>query len=101
MNVFDGVVGPQVYGPSIRVDDGRWHHVVVAFDRDIGITIYVDAVSAGNEAPIAGDVSNAGEFMLGKAPGYPEFKGDLDEVAVYEGLLTPNRVAAHYAAAQA
>jgi hypothetical protein len=100
VNVFDGVVTPQVYGPNIRVDDGLWHHVVVAFDRDAGIIIYVDGVSAGTDGPTTGDVSNTGEFVLGKSPGYTEFKGDLDEVAVYPYLLSPQRVAAHYAAAQ-
>ena len=49
VNVFDGVVTPQVYGPNIRVDDGLWHHVVVAFDRDAGIVVYVDGVSAGTD----------------------------------------------------
>jgi hypothetical protein len=98
-NVFDGVVTPQVYGPPIRVDDGQWHHVVVAFDRDAGIVIYVDGLSAGTDGPITGDVSNDGDFVLGKSPGYPEFKGDLDEVAVYPRLLPPLRVAAHFDAA--
>jgi hypothetical protein len=100
VNAYDGTVSPQVYGPGIRVDDGAWHHVVVAFDRDVGITIYVDGVGAGHAVPIAGDLSNAGEFTLGKAPGYTEFKGDLDEVAIYDGLLSLGRVAAHYSAAQ-
>ena len=74
---------------------------MVAFDRDAGIVVYVDGVSAGTEGPTTGDVSNSGELVLGKAPGYPEFKGDLDEVAIYPYLLSPLRVAAHYAAAQA
>jgi Concanavalin A-like lectin/glucanases superfamily len=100
VNVFDGIVSPQVYGPNIRVDDGRWHHVVVAFDRDTGIVVYVDGVSAGTEGPMSGNLSNTGELLLGKAPGYPEFKGELDEVAVYPFLLSGARVAAHYAAAQ-
>jgi hypothetical protein len=100
VNAYDGTVSPQAYGPSIRVDDGAWHHVVVAFDRDVGITIYVDGVSASSSAPLPGDLSNEGEFVLGKAPGYAEFKGDLDEVAIYDGLLSFGRVAAHYAAAQ-
>jgi hypothetical protein len=100
VNVFDGTVTPQVYGPNVRVDDGSWHHVVVAFDRDAGIVVYVDGVSAGTEGPLYGHISNGGELLLGKAPGYPEFKGDLDEVAVYPYLLSPQRVAAHFAAAQ-
>jgi hypothetical protein len=29
---------------GVRVDDGKWHHVVATFDRANGITVYVDAV---------------------------------------------------------
>jgi hypothetical protein len=100
VNLYDGIVSPQVYGPDVRVDDGGWHHVVVAFDREVGITIYVDGVGAATAVPIMGDVSNDGEFMLGKAPGYTEFKGDVDELAIYDGLLSLDRVAAHYSAAR-
>ena len=41
VNVFDGAANVQVYGPVNRVDNGAWHHVVV-FDRDSGITVWVD-----------------------------------------------------------
>ena len=33
------------------------------------------------------DVSNTGELWIGKGPNNPYFKGDLDEVALYAGLL--------------
>ena len=42
VNVFDGAANVQVYGPVNRVDNGAWHHVVVVFDRDSGITVWVD-----------------------------------------------------------
>jgi hypothetical protein len=99
VNVFDGTVSQQAYGPPVRVDDGAWHHVVVAFDRDAGITVYVDGVNSTFTAgAMAGDLSGAGEFVIGKASGQGQFKGDLDEVAVYAGLLDPARVAAHNSA---
>jgi hypothetical protein len=63
----------EVYGPAIRVDDNAWHHVVVVYDRDAGITVYVDGVSR-------------------------YFAGDLDEVAIYPHVLPAARVLAHLSA---
>jgi Concanavalin A-like lectin/glucanases superfamily len=95
-NIFDGTFNRQAYGPSLRVDDGLWHHVVVVFDRDTGITVYVDGTARLTPGAMTGSVSNSGEFTLGKAPGNPEYRGDLDEVAVYPGALSSERVLAHY-----
>ncbi|MGH2922047.1 MAG: LamG-like jellyroll fold domain-containing protein, partial [Gaiellaceae bacterium] len=83
----------------VRVDNGAWHHVVVLFDRDAGITFYVDGVPSGfTAAGIGGDLSNSGELQLAKTGNLGSFNGDLDEVAVYRALLTPARIQAHYEA---
>jgi len=95
-NFNSGLVDRQVYGPARRVDDGAWHHVVAAFDRDAGITIYVDGLSRFNAGVITADVSNTGPFLVGKSAGYGYFSGDIDEVAVYPSLLSAARVQAHY-----
>jgi hypothetical protein len=97
-NIFDGAVTRQVYGPASRVDDGAWHHVVVVFDRDAGITVYVDGTGLSTAGAMTGSISNAAELLVAKATGYGYMLGDLDEVAVYPGLLTAARVQAHYAA---
>lgn len=99
-NASDGVTTRQAYGTGIRVDDGVWHHVVVVFDRDTGIVVYVDGQSRATAGPLTGDVGNSGPFIAGKATGYGYLAGDVDEIAVYAGILPPARVAAHYAAAQ-
>jgi large repetitive protein len=88
----------EVYGPAKRVDDGAWHHVVVVFDRDSGITIYVDGTSVFRPGTATGDVGNAGPFLVAKSTGYNYLKGDIDEVAVYRSALSAARVQAHLAA---
>jgi hypothetical protein len=96
--VYNGTVTRQAYGPAIRVDkDNLWHHVVVLFDRDFGITVYVDGVSKTTTGAFTGDISNSGELLLGKSTSsfIPYFKGDLDEVALYGTKLTPARIQAH------
>ncbi len=95
---FDGAVTLQAYGPAVRVDDGTWRHVVVVFDRDTGITIYVDGVARATAGPMPGNVSNTAALLVGKAPGYLYFSGDLDEVVVYARALPLARVQAHFAA---
>jgi hypothetical protein len=100
-NVYDGTVTRQVYSLH-RVDDGVWHHVVVLFDRDVGISVYVDGAASGQSAGATpGDLGNAASLDVGKVPGYPEFEGGIDEVAVYRTLLAPERILAHYHAALA
>lgn len=100
VNSSDGLVTRQAYGPAVRVDDGNWHHVAVVFDRDVGITVYVDGAGQSTAATLPGDVSNAGPLLIGKATGYGYFNGDLDEVAVYPQALSAARVRAHHLAGQ-
>jgi hypothetical protein len=95
--VYNGSVLRQAYGPAIRVDNGAWRHVVVQFDRDFGITIYVDGIAKTTTGAFTGNLNNTGEFLLGKSTSLfvPYFKGDLDEVALYGKLLPAARVQAH------
>jgi hypothetical protein len=95
VNGSDGAANRQAYGPAIRVDDGQWHHVVVAFDRDVGITVYVDGVSKATAGSMAGNVNNAGPLLIGKATSYAYFLGQIDEVALYPRVLPAARVQAH------
>jgi hypothetical protein len=97
-NISDGAVSKQVYGPPVRVDDGNWHHVVVAFDRDSAITVFVDGAGRSTAGATSGSVSNAAALVVGKASSYGYFQGDLDEVAVYPVVLSAVRVQAHLVA---
>ena len=83
---------------SVGVLDDPWHHVAVWYDRDSGITISVDGARLHRVCDRP-DVSNTGTVEIGKAPTHNYFKGDLDEVALYTGLVPAERMAAHRAAA--
>ena len=98
---FDGAVFRAAPGPDIRVDNGAWHHVVVLYDRDSGITVWVDGVSRTTTGAFTGNINNTGSLLLGKSPpgSFPYFLGMLDEVALYPSLLPAARVNAHRAAA--
>ena len=96
-NVSDGVAGVEAYGPAVRVDDGVWHHVAVVFDRDVGVTVWVDGLSRATAGAFPRNLGNSGGFMLGKSTTetMPYFQGSLDEVAFYQQKLSAPRVAAH------
>jgi hypothetical protein len=95
--LFDGAVTRTAYGPTTRVDNGAWHHVVAVFDRDSGITVYVDGVAATTAGAMTGSVSNTAAFMVGKSgnTSFGWLAGDLDEVALYPSVLSAARVTAH------
>lgn len=100
-NTWQYWTGPgwhQVNGPPVKV--GQWQHLVGTYD---GTTkrFYVDGLLVGSGAagvtpndsrPLrigAGATEGAGSFW---------FNGMIDEVAVYNTVLSPGRVAAHYQA---
>lgn len=95
--IFDGVTTTLAYGPNVRVDDGAWHNVGVVFDRDFGVSVYVDGVERVTPGISIGSVSNAGAFAIGQATTYSAFQGDVDEVAVYGGqVLDPTALSTYY-----
>jgi Concanavalin A-like lectin/glucanases superfamily len=90
-----------IAGPAVQAH--RWTHLVVTFDG-AAASLYADGVKAGSVfTPFApnpqGDLSlGAGRSGAG-APAF-FFVGALDDVAVYRGPLSPQRVAAHFKAAR-
>jgi hypothetical protein len=82
---------------DVTMDLGHWHHLVFTYDgstargyRDaIEVCNRVDSVTLSTvPAPLViGAFSDGGNF----------FKGKLDEIAIYGHVLTPDRVAEHYA----
>jgi hypothetical protein len=96
-SIFDGTVTRTAYS-TVAVDDGAWHHIVVLFDRDAGLRFYVDGGAAGfTSGQMAGDVSNSASLQVGKVTAYGYLNGVVDEVAVYNSLLTAARIQAHFA----
>ncbi|MBI4933671.1 MAG: hypothetical protein HY828_07320 [Actinobacteria bacterium] len=100
--VFGGPVNP-VTTPQV-VTDGRWHHVVLAVAANAQ-TLYVDGVKIGANAAATVDDSWGPAFAYigtgatsGSWPattgGWMPFQGSIDEVAVYNTVLTDANVAA-------
>lgn len=91
------VTSPNTY------NDGNWHHVVGTVGPD-GLRLYVDGAQVAS-GPGSGGESYQGYWRVGgdslgawpNRPANDFFRGDIDEVAVYPGVLTPERIRGHHA----
>lgn len=97
-------------GPAVQVDDGAWHYVVVSNDGGTAgsIRIWVDGTEQDTAKVLGCPPPQVCPFLDPPAPttpirisgngnsSLPYFIGDVDEVAVYNHVLSTARVAAHY-----
>lgn len=72
--------------------DGSWHHVAATFD---GTTrkIYVDGVLRGQDNPGAVHTVTSTNFRLGSAVTTEYFRGEMDEVRVWNRALCADEIA--------
>jgi hypothetical protein len=92
-----------VYSPA-GLADGQWHQVV-ASQGPAGMTLYVDDHLVGSNAAsgnqVYGGYWRVGGDNLSAWPDRPSsdyFAGTIDEVAIYDSVLSANQVDAHYTA---
>jgi hypothetical protein len=78
------------------VSAGTWTHVVGVYDG-AAVRLYVNGVEVASQPSIFElPGSWAWRWIGSTAGGWLEWDGLLDEVAVYDGALTPDDVARHY-----
>lgn len=88
---------------------GEWQHVVVTFDGNTTGVMYINGQSVvtnetfsyvANSATPDNGVTPAdmtvGAYNKASGLGNNPFEGDIADVAVYHGLLTPDQILAHY-----
>jgi hypothetical protein len=83
-------------------NDGNWHHVVVTYSGNsssTGVLIYVDGASKALTVvgdTLSGTILNSYNFLLGSVGNKPYLTGKLDEVVVYDRVLTLTEVTGRY-----
>jgi hypothetical protein len=87
------------------VNDGNWHHFVAVSDHTgaaFGTAIYVDGVRRGVNATKPVLAANDKRLFIGENPEARnrEFKGLLDDIAIWNRVVTPEEVATLYKAGQ-
>jgi alpha-tubulin suppressor-like RCC1 family protein len=89
---------------STGIYDGQWHHIVGTYD-ELNLRLYVDGVEVGtgtpHTQPIRYNLATDNDLYIGA---YEEsagcrlsWKGDIDEVAIWNRALTASEVAARAA----
>ena len=92
--------------------DGQWHQVVATIDGSQGMTLYVDGAPVASHAIDGSGHYGSSEHYNGywrvggdslsgwpQAPSSAYFGGSVDEVSIFDHVLTAGQVAAHYSAA--
>ena len=87
---FDNT-GDDIYAEYFPINVDTWYHVVVVFDRDGNLTLYVNGdTNAESIVDISGysaaNMVNGANFILGDAPCY------IDEVGIWERVLTADEI---------
>lgn len=95
--------------------DGKWHHMVVTYDEQYGgdpclmvAELYLDGSFRGYTISEAGDDAKLGTELSHMVFGAENNRGYsynvipayYDEIAIYDGILDPNRIQDHYYAFQ-
>ncbi|MHC4994341.1 MAG: LamG domain-containing protein, partial [Planctomycetota bacterium] len=76
---------------SGRVTEGRWTHVALTIGPE-RMRLYIDGAASGEAVETPGpDLGNA-EFYLGSENGQNFFKGLIDEVYLYDRVLSPGEI---------
>jgi hypothetical protein len=79
-------------------DDGNWHHIVVTWTNTTetnGLKVYIDGVNVGN-ATATGIVVSNDEFYIGRRGGGSYFNGAMDQVEIYNQVLTAEEASTLY-----
>lgn len=93
-----------VNGAGLVFPSGEWHHIAGTYDG-AAIRLFLDGKVVGEATPVTGTVSSMTEYgfvSIGSESGVARcpqcadrfFKGEIDEVAIYERALTPAEIKA-------
>ncbi|MEM6692857.1 MAG: LamG-like jellyroll fold domain-containing protein, partial [Planctomycetota bacterium] len=89
---------------GISVNDGNWHHIAVSYDTSERLFLYVDGVERYRSLTSGAALTTDGMLIFGQDQDRvggdfdpaQAYRGDLDEVAIYDRVLTPSEVARHF-----
>jgi len=88
-------------GDGATVNDGRWHHVAVVFNRTGNMVRYVDGVSSGTQYSLSSlsgqSIDNTRQLRIGARDQSGDeiyFNGLIDDVRVYARALSVDEMAA-------
>ncbi|MBD3304338.1 hypothetical protein GF343_04270, partial [Candidatus Woesearchaeota archaeon] len=79
------------------ITTGSWHHLAITYDSAFGAKQYIDGVLKTTNTTLTGAIDSAAETLrIGSRWGNTYFNGSIDEVRLYDKILTPQQIAAQY-----
>ena len=98
-------IGPKggddhVLATPTGLNDGQFHHVVWTRGEDGQNRLYVDGMLKVSLRDGGGKIGNTRPIQIGgetRETGGSFFEGEIDELAIYAGVLPEDRVKAHFA----
>ena len=92
INMYDGTNNPET---SSEYNDGIWHHVVITCATN-NWNIYVDGALVLNHTTWINREASSDSFTIGGGTGANNFEGNLDEIAIWDDILTANEITKIY-----
>ncbi|MDG2126580.1 MAG: c-type cytochrome [Fuerstiella sp.] len=99
--VFNGNQQDQSVVGMTQIEPGSWSHVVMVRQNQ-KITVYLNGdpkPEIEGDLPITWPTECADMLLGGRNDNFANLQGMLEEIAVYDRVLTPDEVQAHFAAA--
>lgn len=84
----------------IELEDGEWHSVAATYDPTDGLKVHIDGFGVDGEAPaVDGNVSMdtdcyIGSFNFNGSPRNNGIGGNIDDFAIYSGVLSEEEITA-------
>jgi hypothetical protein len=88
--------GDTTVASSVNINDGAWHHLVATRNNTTGaMAVYVDSTLTGSGTGPTGSRTFSPSFRIGGLqPGYNYLNGTLDDVRLYDRVLTMDEIIA-------
>ena len=85
-------------------NDGLWHQATATFSTNTGMQLYLDGALAASNPGVTNEVAISGYWRIGwdnlnswsNAPSNYYFNGSLDEIQIWNSVLTANQVRANW-----
>lgn len=74
---------------TAAVNDGEWHHVVCTREQATGtMALYIDGALQGTATANTAALRKSSDLLIGDGHGYDAYVGDMDEVRLYNAVLS-------------
>jgi len=93
--IVNGIYAKQ-FSTTVDINDSTWHHVAVTFASVNTTNVYIDGVLSSTDTALNDDLNLSGNIYLGHLQGNYQYADMLDDVRIYNRVLTATDVTELY-----